>query len=169
MTDIPQIATERLVLRGYRLEDFDAFAAFYATARSAFAGGPRDLREAWRHFAADLGHWAMMGFGWWMVTENGRPVGTVGMHRPPFCDDIELGWTLFDGATGRGLATEAARAALRWAVATLAPERLISHIDPRNAASVRLAERLGARRHEGRAAHDPDACIYLHDLKGFRS
>ncbi|MEM8789327.1 MAG: GNAT family N-acetyltransferase [Pseudomonadota bacterium] len=160
---IPTLTTDRLTLRAPRLEDFDAYAAFYADPDATrFIGGPRDTRAAWRSFAADTGHWHLKGFGWWIVAAAGRVLGSIGLHHPPSQPDLELGWLLFPAAQGQGYATEAASAARAWGRAELRPARLVSYIDAGNAASIRLAERLGAVREAARAAHDPDCFVYRH-------
>ena len=59
-------------------------------------------------------------------------------------EDIpEVGWALMPEACGKGLATEALGAALAWADGNLQAERTGCIIDPGNAASLRLAGRLG--------------------------
>jgi RimJ/RimL family protein N-acetyltransferase len=83
-----RLETERLVLRGWRADDLDAW----------------------------------------------NPEGWPG---------LELGWTLARDAWGQGYASEAAGAAMAWAWTELGAPELISLIDPGNAASLRVAERLG--------------------------
>jgi RimJ/RimL family protein N-acetyltransferase len=56
-----------------------------------------------------------------------------------------VGWTLVRGAWGQGYAFEAAAASVQWAWANLACERIVSLIDLGNAASIRVAQRLGMR------------------------
>ena len=165
MTQIPTLHTERLTLRAPVLTDFDAYRAFYADAEATqFIGGPQGLGWAWRLFAADMGHWHLHGFGWWTVEAAGAPVGSVGLHHPPHHADLEIGWNLYGAAQGKGFGTEAATAARDWAYTALHPARLVSYIDTGNAASIRLAEKLGAVREEARAAHDPDCFVYRHPI-----
>lgn len=57
----------------------------------------------------------------------------------------EIGWALAPSAQGKGYATEAARAVIDWAFATLDWSEVIHCITPGNTASVAVAERLGAR------------------------
>ena len=161
------LTTERLVLRGPELADFDAFAAFYASDAARILGGPLDLAAAWRTFAADAGHWALKGFGWWTVLHDTKVVGSVGLHHPPQHADLEIGWNVY--TPGQGIGTEAARAALVWAASTLRPTRVVSYIDTGNAASIALAEKLGAARAPEPAAHDPACAVYVHDLERYRS
>jgi RimJ/RimL family protein N-acetyltransferase len=65
---------------------------------------------------------------------------------PPEWPEPELDYSLDQPFWGRGLATEAARAARDWAFATLDFDRLASFIRPDNARSIRVAEKLGASR-----------------------
>ncbi len=149
---IPTLTTDRLILRAPQRADFAPFAAFWASERSVHEGGPRDLRGAWEDFAAGFGLWLIEGFGTWSVEERatGAPVGVIGYFHPADFPELEIGWTVFDGFEGKGYAFEAAMAARAWGYAEGGLTTLVSYIDPANTRSIRLAERMGARR-------DPDA------------
>lgn len=148
LIEIPTLETERLTLRAPELADLDAFAAFYATERSSMVGGPQDRHDAWRALAGVIGHWHLRGFGRWTVVDrDGRaPLGLVGLHCPEGWPEPEVGWIVYEGAEGRGIAREAAEAARAHAYGALGWRTIISLIDPRNARSIALAERMGARR-----------------------
>ncbi|WP_209313560.1 GNAT family N-acetyltransferase [Jannaschia formosa] len=152
MTAISVLTTERLTMRAPRLDDFEALAAFYASPRSRFVGGPLTRELAWRALAQEAGHWQLRGYGRWLVEAAGTPVGLVGLWFPEGFPERELGWDLFDGQEGKGYATEAARAARRHAYETLGWTTLISLIADGNAASEGVARRLGARP-DGRFTH----------------
>jgi RimJ/RimL family protein N-acetyltransferase len=154
--DIPVIETERLRLRAPAAEDFELMAAFYTSERSRYVGGPQPRHHCWRGFCAIIGHWALRGYGFWSLEEKatGTLAGRVGLWNPEGWPEPEVGWTLFDGFEGRGYATEAGRAARAHAYATLGWPTAISVIDPENAASQAVAQRLGAAR-EGMFEH-PD-------------
>lgn len=143
---IPHLETERLVMRAPRLEDFDAWGDFYGSDRATFVGGPMTRELAWRSLALELGHWAMRGFGRWALEEksSGKTVGVVGLFHPDGFPEHELGWDLFEGATGKGYATEAGRAARAYAYDTLGWSTLISLIADGNTGSEGVARRLGA-------------------------
>lgn len=145
--DIPTLTTKRLILRAPQARDFDNVAHFFADAdRSWGFGGPKDRTDAWRWFASMIGHWALHGFGFWMVdTRAGDPVGFVGLWAPEGWPEPELGWVMFEGTEGKGFAFEAAQEARRFAYEVLELGPLTSNIFPGNARSVALAERLGAR------------------------
>ncbi|MDA3887491.1 MAG: GNAT family N-acetyltransferase [Allgaiera sp.] len=142
----PVIETDRLILRGPEGGDFDAFTKFYASERSTMNGGPLDPPQAWRAFATAIGHWTLRGYGMWSLVErsSGALVGRVGLWYPGGWPEPELGWTLYDGFEGRGLAQEAALAARSYAYDMLGLGPLISVIAPDNLRSIALARRLGA-------------------------
>lgn len=143
---IPTLETERLVLRAPALADFDAIAAFYASDRSQFVGGPMSGELAWRNMAQEAGHWVLQGFGRWILEEKatGQTVGMVGLWHPVGFPERELGWDLYGDATGKGFATEAGLAARAYAYGTLGWTTLISLIAKDNDASTAVATRLGA-------------------------
>jgi len=146
-TGVPVIETADLVLRGYREADFEAFAAFSASPRAGFVGGPQSRWDAWRSFMAAIGHWGLRGYGMWIAEcrDTGQVAGRVGVMLNDGWLEPELAWHLYEGFEGHGLACQAARAARAHAARHWGMARLMSYIDPANARSVRLARRLGAR------------------------
>lgn len=147
---VPTLETERLLLRPFRDEDLDAYAAMCADPEvMRYLGGRSVLNreDAWRQMAMFVGHWQLRGFGVWAVAEraSGTLVGRVGLHFPEGWPDREIAWTLARPYWGCGFALEAARAALAYAFGPLDWQRAISLIDPDNRRSIRLAERLGER------------------------
>jgi RimJ/RimL family protein N-acetyltransferase len=144
---IPILQTERLVMRAPRESDLDALAAFMADEDVVryLSGVPMTRDEAWRSIATALGHWHLRGYGTWAVERksDGAYIGRVGMINPEGWPGLEIGWTLGKPYWGVGYATEAATAAFRYAFLTQPVERLISCIDPDNAASQAVAKRVG--------------------------
>ena len=84
MTHTPVLTTERLCLRGLQPSDTDAFLAYFASDRAEFTGGPKTPKEAWRHLAANIGHWALRGFGMFAATrhDNDDIIGMFGHWYP---------------------------------------------------------------------------------------
>jgi RimJ/RimL family protein N-acetyltransferase len=158
---IPVLETERLRLRAPTLADFEPVAAFFASERSRFVGGPRDRFQSWRSFAANTGHWALKGFGMWAVEERatGRYLGQIGLHAPEgWVVPREVGWILVEpAAEGRGYAREAALAARDHAWRALGWTEAWSVIAPENGRSLGLARRLGCRLERRDALPDGDA------------
>lgn len=161
---IPTLHTGRLTLRGPALGDFEPYAAFWASERAVYEGGPRDRRAAWREFACDVAAWPLRGFGAWSVEPQGGGdwLGMVGLFQPEGYAEPEIGWTLTPAAEGTGVGREAALAARAWAYGARGLTTLVSYIDPGNARSIRLAERLGARLDPDAARPDPGDLVYRH-------
>jgi RimJ/RimL family protein N-acetyltransferase len=102
-----------------------------------------------RRFDHHLEHWEKHRFGQLAVEERstGGVIGWTGPAYldfvPDMTDEVEVGWTLRRPYWGRGLATEAARAALEASVRHIEAERIVSVIDPGNHRSIAVARRLG--------------------------
>jgi RimJ/RimL family protein N-acetyltransferase len=142
---IPVLTTARLTLREPREADFAAMLAFNDSPRSGYVGGGVERRWIWRGLLANIGHWALRGYGLFSVdTKAGDFVGRVGVIFHDGWDEPELGWHLYDGFEGQGFAEEAARAAQADYHRRHSPLPLISYIDPANLRSAALAKRLGA-------------------------
>ncbi|HEX7300169.1 MAG TPA: GNAT family N-acetyltransferase [Solirubrobacteraceae bacterium] len=147
--------TQRLVLRAWRPDDRAPFAAINAdpdVMRYIADGRPMTRAQSDRLLEGIEAHWAQHGFGLWCAAPSEEPdacVGFVGLAVPSFLPAVlpavEVGWRLARSVWGRGLATEGARAALGHAFGPLRLRSVISIIDPRNARSVRVAEKLGMR------------------------
>lgn len=74
---------------------------------------------------------------------SGSPVGHLSVSR--LGPRVEISYWLGPGARGRGLASQALRAATRWAFDHWGPDTVRLEIDPANDASIRVAERCGYR------------------------
>jgi RimJ/RimL family protein N-acetyltransferase len=164
-----ELTTPRLVLRMFRADDLDAYAAMCAdpeVMRHIGAGGPVGPDVAWRHMALFLGEWALHGHGMWAVQEraSGRLIGRAGFLDPVGWPGCELGWLLARDAWGQGYAFEAARAAIDHGRAQLGLGELISLIRPDNARSIALAERLGAVRESKIEFMGGETLLYRHAL-----
>ena len=146
----PRIETERLIMRMFSEDDFEAYARICAdpeVMRFLGEGKPLSKLEAWRQMASLIGHWHLRGYGFWAVEEkaSGQLVGRIGFFNPAGWPGFELGWTLGRESWGKGYATEGARRALRYAFNEMEREHVISLIHPENRASIRVAERLGEK------------------------
>lgn len=142
------LETPRLILRQPRAEDFDAYAAFMTDLESAkFLGGVQPRATAWRGFAQIVGAWQLCGFSMFSVIERatGEWVGRVGPWMPELWPGTEIAWGIVRDRCGRGYATEAAKASIDWAFATLEWDEVIHTIAPANVASQHVARKLGSR------------------------
>lgn len=161
-----RVETSRLVLRPFSAADHPAYARITAdgeTMRFIGEGKPNTEGSAWRTIMVFLGHWEMLGYGMWAVTlKDGTLIGQAGFIDVHGWPGFELAYLLGREHWGKGYAFEAAQAAHRIAFEELKKERVISLIRPANAASIKLATRLGAV-HEGRIEFlGGDAEVYVH-------
>jgi len=147
--EIPELTTDRLLLRAFRHEDVEAYAQMMADPRVTQhlgVGQPMTRADAWRQMAMIDGHWALRGFGLWAVEERatGALLGRIGCHEPEGFPAFEVGYVLAASAWGKGYAREGAAASLQFARETLGRDEITSIIRPANAASIRVACALGA-------------------------
>lgn len=152
---VPRLVTARLLLRGFTEADLDAYAAMQADTEvmrhlgaGPGAGKPRTREESWTGMAVLMGQWALKGYGTFALEERatGRFIGRAGILHLAGWPEPELAYALARHAWGQGFATEACRAALDWAWTHVPAERIVSFIKPGNAASERVAARLGGVR-----------------------
>lgn len=153
MSSRPQLTTERLLLRPWRQEDREPFAALNADPAvmehfpSTLARGESDALAA--RIDGDL---RRRGYGLWAVEVPGEAsfIGFVGIQATdddlPFPPTTEVGWRLARSYWGRGLASEAARAAIAFAFDELALGEIVAFTSAGNLRSRRVMERLGMRR-----------------------
>jgi RimJ/RimL family protein N-acetyltransferase len=161
-----ELETQRLVLRQFRDDDLDAFATLQAdpvVARHVGDGSTNDRATSWRLMAMFLGHWQLRGHGQYAVEEAATTtlVGRVGLWHPEGWPGLEIGWMVARDRWGRGYATEGARAVAAAAFRSASIERLISLIRPSNAASARVALKLGAARERTIRFDGHDTDVYV--------
>lgn len=152
--EVPVIETERLKLRGHRLDDFVHCVSMWSDPEVTRYIGGKALteEEAWTKFLRYVGHWALLGFGYWVVEEKttGTYAGEIGFAdykrdlNPSFEGAPEIGWALVSRVHGKGYATEAIRAAVAWGD-THFKTHTACIIDPQNIPSLRVAAKCGYR------------------------
>jgi RimJ/RimL family protein N-acetyltransferase len=149
----PVLETARLVLRAHTRDDLADSTALWGDAEVVrFIGGvPFTPEEVWIRLLRHIGHWALLGYGYWVARERstGRFVGEIGLadlHREltPALDAPEMGWVLAPWAHGQGFAVEAVKGVLAWSDATLGP-RTTCIIEDGHARSLRVAAKCGYR------------------------
>jgi RimJ/RimL family protein N-acetyltransferase len=152
---MPELRTERLLLVPLRRVHAAEYAAFMPA------------EDAERETAESEAHWGRHGFGPWAVLEEGRFVGFAEVHHAGegiggiAADEVEVGWVIAEGRRGRGLATEAMLAAIADAWARAGTQHLVAYIRPENAASLRVADKLGfSLRGPGRARSGDPVGVY---------
>jgi RimJ/RimL family protein N-acetyltransferase len=164
--EIPTLKTERLLLRPFRIDDLDLLAAMNADIEvMRYIAEVQDRSAAFRSLCASNGHWTIRGFGPWAVEElaTGRMIGRAGLlHWEGSWPAVEIGYALERSAWGKGYATEAALASRDYAHRVLGARGLISQIHPDNAASIRVAERMGARYQHDHLIKQDLVRVYVH-------
>lgn len=155
MRRVPTIKTPRLIVRDWCDDDVEPWVQMNADPRVTefFARRyPRELSESLaRTIRAAL---ERAGYGWWVVEVRGglKFAGVVVLQEVPFSAPFtpakEIGWRFAFEAWGRGYATEAASAALRFAFDELHWDEVVAFTSVLNVRSQRVMERLGMR-------HDP--------------
>ncbi|WP_375417237.1 GNAT family N-acetyltransferase [uncultured Hymenobacter sp.] len=161
---VPVLDTARLCLRGYQPGDFAAWAAMWQDPDfyRYTTGVPLPAEDAWFRLLRTIGHWTLLGYGFWAVEEkaSGHFIGSVGFAdfqrdiQPPIGAAPEMGWVLASGTHGQGYASEAVAAALAWGEAHFGPGRIVCLIHPENAASLRVAAKFGFRQYAQTTYHD---------------
>jgi len=150
MSACPTLETENLILRPFKDEDVDDYFGVLDSPevrRWLHIPESLDRSDAWQQMAWFVGQWELLGTGHWALEEkkSGQFVGRAGLHRPERHDwpGVEVGWLLHPDYWGRGYATEAGAAAVRYGFEDLQVDKLFSCILPENHRSQAVAKRLG--------------------------
>ncbi|OEC92903.1 MULTISPECIES: GNAT family N-acetyltransferase [unclassified Rhizobium] len=163
---LPNFETERLILIPRTMADLDDCIAMDRDPEvTRFIPGPWQDVDAHRtfvksrieaNFGDGLGYWSIRAkenlkqfLGWILLI----PADAIG-------PDIEIGWRLNRLAWSKGYATEAARPVLAHAFQTLELDRVIADIAPGNAASIRVAQKLGLSQPRETTYHDEPFASY---------
>jgi 3-dehydroquinate dehydratase/shikimate dehydrogenase len=153
---VTTLRTDRLILRPWREDDLEPFAALNADPEvmryfPSVADRQRSDTIA-RRVGAQIDE---RGWGLWavQVQDGARFIGFIGLQPIPFeahfTPAVEVGWRLAREHWGRGYAPEGARAAVDFAFGNLELDDLVSMTTPANLPSQRVMQKLGMTR-------DPD-------------
>jgi RimJ/RimL family protein N-acetyltransferase len=179
----PRLSTERLLLRRWRAEDLGPFAAMNADpVVMEHMPGPLSAAESAALVERIEAAFDANGYGLWAVEvkEEAPFVGFIGLSSVdldmPFAPAIEVGWRLARDCWGRGIATEAASAAVAFGFRELGLVEIVSFTAAGNLRSRGVMERIGMRRdprgdfdHPRLAAGDPLRRHVLYRIEGRRS
>jgi RimJ/RimL family protein N-acetyltransferase len=174
-----EVETARMCLRMFTLEDFDdlcRIASDPEVIRYIGSGKPLVREEVFYNLTSIINGFRRRGFGRWAVVkkETGALIGYCGLSLGNEEIGVELAYLLARSEWGKGLATEAARASLRYGFEHLKLDSIAALTRPENLRSRRVMERLGMRyvragKHYGyscvcysisRDEWSPDASIY---------
>ena len=169
--DDHEVLTDRLLLRRWREDDFEALCAIFAKPEVWWYPDQRgrDAAETRAFLDRRLELWDTRGWSHWAVVHRAdeRLIGFLGLEPPAFLPEVmptvEVGWRLDPDYWGRGLATEGGRAALAFGFDVLALDEIVSIYEPANVASGRVMEHLGMRvdRDTVHTAHGVAVRVYV--------
>jgi RimJ/RimL family protein N-acetyltransferase len=144
------IETERLVLRHWREEDREPFYRLNSDSRvMEFMPACLTRPESDQLFERINEHFCKHDFGLYAVElrEDRTFIGYVGLAAPSFeasfTPCVEIGWRLSADHWGRGLATEGARAVVKYAFGELELDDIVSFTVPENVRSRRVMKKIG--------------------------
>ncbi len=145
---IPSIETERLLLRPWTLADGEAWFKLLQEPdilRYFPNPSPPPRFKADAYIKHHLEQWEKYGYGHWAVVtpKDGSVIGWNGLEYLAELDAVEVAYLLSKRAWGRGYATEAASAAIRFGFETAALPAIIGLVHPDNVASIRVLEKCG--------------------------
>jgi ribosomal-protein-alanine N-acetyltransferase len=143
------LETERLRLRPFSLDDVDAYyeriSSDAAVMRYLPGGKPRQRSDSQWVVGYFVRHAELHGFGVWAVEEkaSGLFIGHAGLEYIPGAQEVEIAYTLGRAYWGRGLATEAAKASLRYGFESLNLPEIYGLAFTPNTASQNVMRKLG--------------------------
>jgi len=150
--ELPHLLTERLDLRVPTAADIAPMHAIVSHEETGrFLGRAISASAHFERTARNAGSWLLYGYGGFMVRLRGQEelIGNCGIFHTwrglgeDFDDNPEAGWILSHAHGGKGLASEAMHAVLEWFEAAHGPRRIVCMIALGNAASLKLAGKLG--------------------------
>lgn len=146
---IPEIETERLILRVPVSADVDVWATFISdpdfTRYVPRSRGNLTVRErAERTIRALQELWEQQAMGWAITRKkDSQFIGHCNIDSLSDTNDMELSYLLGKPYWGQGFATEASRAAVRFGFEHTAWERIVAAVVPANVPSVRVLDHIG--------------------------
>ena len=143
---MPELETDRLLLRQFVPDDLDALAQIFAdpeVVKHLGSGQPASREETETALHSIIAHWGRQGFGRWAAVykPTRELIGYGGLRN--FHGEPELVYLLKKSYWDHGLATEMARASLKFGFEELKFERIIAMAKTANVASHRVMEKAG--------------------------
>lgn len=146
--DLPELETERLLLRKMRLDDAQAMFAYASdpeVTRYVLFETHRSVEDSEAFLRSAVEGYERGDFGGWgiVLKDSGRFVGTCGMDHAPEHARAELGYVLSREQWGKGLMPEAVRAVIRFGFGRMELNRIQARCIAENTASARVMEKVG--------------------------
>src|SRR4030043_1381825 len=146
----PSIQTQQLTLRPLISADAVALHRIYQSEgilRYFPNSVPRILEKVQQSIEGHGEHWEKHGYGNWgiLLKGEGEIIGWAGLQYLPELDGTEVGFLLDRPFWGRGYATEAALASLRFGFDNFSLDHIIALVHPDNLPSRRVIGKCGMR------------------------
>ena len=151
MTRIPLLETERLGLFHLTLDDDEFILELLndpAFVRFIGDRGVKSLADAKKYLEmGPLSSYQNFGFGLWLVRlkSSEDALGICGLVKRDALPNIDIGYAFLERFWGKGYASEAALAVRDYALLSLDIKRLVAVVDPENAGSIKVLEKIGLR------------------------
>lgn len=143
----PSLETSRLLLRPLVVSDAERLFAIYADPETVrYWNGPdTSLQASIGRIERMQAHWDELGYGDWALVDKKTEVliGFCGVHRIQGLEEANLGFLIDRRFWGRGLATEASFAALRFGFEEAGLDQVVGTTAPGNAGAITVLERCG--------------------------
>ena len=145
---IPSIQTFHLILRSLQSNDAKVMYQIYQTEgvlRYFPNPSPPSLEKVERFITGQQAHWEKYSYGNWGIVpkDKSETIGWAGLQYLPELDETEVGFLLDKPFWGKGYATEAAQACVRFGFEEIKLNHLIALVHSENLASRRVIEKCG--------------------------
>lgn len=148
---MPELETSRLRLRPFQLTDLPDYhrqlASDAEVMQTLLPGKALSLEEARLFFNSFIEHWERHKFGLWLIFDKqaGNLIGQCGLRFLKNTPEYELAYAIARSHWGLGIATEAAKASVRYGFEQLQAYQIIALAAPTNFASQRVMQKLGLK------------------------
>ncbi|NEO29512.1 MAG: GNAT family N-acetyltransferase [Symploca sp. SIO3C6] len=161
---MPDLETARLKLRKFTLDDADDLYRIYDNPEvmKYVGNGARTRKETEAGLLSMIQHWQQHDFGMWAVIhqQDHILIGRCGLCFLDKTTEVELGYLFDKFYWGRGLATEASLAALKYGFEVVKLKRIVAVAKPENLASRRVMEKVGMKYEKDAHYYDSDVVYY---------
>ncbi|NER32806.1 MAG: GNAT family N-acetyltransferase [Oscillatoria sp. SIO1A7] len=168
-----ELETERLYLRLFNPDDLEALSLIRSdpdVMRYMRDGNPLSREEVSENLARIIQHYREHRFGLWAVIykQDSQLIGYCGLQFLEQTPEIELGYMLAKAYWGKGLATEGAKASLKYGFETLKLERIVAVAYPENLASRRVMEKVGMKYEKEARYYNRNVAYYARSKQAYK-
>jgi len=144
-----QIKTERLILRQFTMIDAEFIMELVnepSFIQNIGDRGVRTIADAEKYLAnGPISSYAKNGFGLLAVTltDTGQPIGMCGLIKRDTLEDVDIGYAFLPDFWSKGYAFESVNSVIDHAKEVMGLKRVVAIVDPANAGSIRVLEKIG--------------------------